>query len=378
MAVEHHQTLIIGGGPAGSAAAIALARAGKLVCLLERKQGSHDKVCGEFISGEAAEYLRGLGIDLKALGAKPIDQARLYNGHGVLTTHLPFTAWSLSRRILDAALLDQAQCVGADVRAGVAVRVLQPMRSGWSVGTLDKQLPAISAEKVLLASGKHDLRDWRRPRAMRELVGLKMHLRLNRVQQEKLRGAVEVHLFNGGYAGLEPIEDDKANLCFLVDKSVYHDCRRQWSRVTQWLQRQSPHLEDRLRGAVACWPRPLAVYGTPYGFINAPNDSVPGLFRLGDQTAVIPSFAGDGIAIALRSGMLAADVVQAGGTSADYGRRTEAEFKQPLRNARALEHIFAQRSGRAAAFLVGRLWPNLVTRAIRGTRLKGPVGGDGG
>lgn len=368
MPIEQHQTLIIGGGPAGSAAAIHLARAGASICLLERKPGSHHKVCGEFISGEAAEYLRELGIDLKALGAEPICRARLYNGQSVHSTRLPFTAWSLSRRSLDAALLERARNAGADVRCGVTVRSLQPSRGGWSVGTLDKQLPEVSADKVLLASGKHDLRVWRRPRAKRELVGLKMHLQLSKDQQERLRSSVEVHLFNGGYAGLELIEDGNANLCFLIDKSIYHACRMEWSEVTRWLGQQSPHLDDCLRGAVACWRNPLAVYGTPYGFLFAPSDSVPGLFRLGDQAAVIPSFAGDGIAIALRSGTLAAEVVQAKGASVEYHRRTKAEFKQPLRNARALEHLLSKRSGRAAAFLLARLWPKVVTSAVRGTR----------
>ncbi len=64
--------VIIGGGPAGSSAAIHLANAGVPVCLLERKHGLHDKVCGEFINSEAARLLSDLGVNLPALGAQTI------------------------------------------------------------------------------------------------------------------------------------------------------------------------------------------------------------------------------------------------------------------------------------------------------------------
>jgi len=57
--------LVVGGGVAGGAVAAYLARAGRHVVLLERKNGPHDKVCGEFVSGEAADYLRVLDIDVE-------------------------------------------------------------------------------------------------------------------------------------------------------------------------------------------------------------------------------------------------------------------------------------------------------------------------
>jgi flavin-dependent dehydrogenase len=63
--------LIAGGGLAGSAAAIALARAGRRVTLLERETGPKHKICGEFISTEAQAYLRVLGVDPLALPARP-------------------------------------------------------------------------------------------------------------------------------------------------------------------------------------------------------------------------------------------------------------------------------------------------------------------
>lgn len=371
---EHCNAVVIGGGPAGSAAAIQLARAGKPACLLERKHSAHDKVCGEFISWEAAECLRQLGLDLPGLGAQPIRRMRFCNGEQELENSLPYTAWSLSRRVLDAALLEQAKQVGVDVRQGVTVREMIRDGAGWALGGLARnhcQAGAMTAGAVFLATGKHDLRNWRRhgPRQQQDLIGLKMHLYLEDAQHEALQETVEIHLFNGGYAGLEPVEQGKANLCFLISKDVYGACDKHWPDVFEWLVNASPHLRTRLSGALPAWQRPLAVYGVPYGYLYRPADVQPGLFRLGDQAAVIPSFAGDGIAIALRSACLAARVYAENGDAAVYQRRAQQTFQQPVSQARMLAWLFAHGAGRRAAFGLCRRWPALMKRMIHRTRI---------
>jgi flavin-dependent dehydrogenase len=111
---QRAEVLVIGGGPAGAAAATALAEAGRRVVLIERTPGPHDKVCGEFISEEAARYLHALGIEPGALGAEPIEAVRLSAGGPVVATALPFTALSLSRRALDEAMLQGAAARGAE------------------------------------------------------------------------------------------------------------------------------------------------------------------------------------------------------------------------------------------------------------------------
>ena len=104
--VDH---LIVGGGPAGSMAALRLASAGRNVVLLERESGPHHKVCGEFLSREAVAYLHQAGIVALGLGAATIGSLRLSAGSKVITASLPFQALSLSRRVLDEALLARAR-----------------------------------------------------------------------------------------------------------------------------------------------------------------------------------------------------------------------------------------------------------------------------
>ncbi|MBX6745725.1 MAG: monooxygenase, partial [Acetobacteraceae bacterium] len=69
------EVAVIGAGPAGCAAAIALA--GRHVLLLERAAAARESVCGEFLGPNAAVALARLGLDLPALGAMPLHRLRL-------------------------------------------------------------------------------------------------------------------------------------------------------------------------------------------------------------------------------------------------------------------------------------------------------------
>ncbi len=376
------EALIIGGGPAGAAVGITLARRGRGVLLVEKRRSAHDKVCGEFISSEALVYLERLGINLPALGALPVSQLRLIDGTRVLSAELPFTAWSLSRRKLDESLLIRAVEAGVEVRTGTTVKAFERKRNRWSVraagpdrlasspGTWGQQVyETLCPEAIFLATGKHDIRGWRRPAPAsgQELIGMKMHLQLSESQMAELQSAVEMFLFDDGYAGLELIERGRANLCVLIRTQVWQQCRS-WNAVVANLCSRSPYLAQRLEGSRAFWDQPLSIASMPYGYLTDPEAVVAGLFRLGDQTAVIPSLAGDGIAMALRSADLAAQIYLRGGTSGDYQRQVYRSFQPAVAIAKNLTRLFASARGRRVAFIAAVLWPALIQAAIRRTR----------
>src|ERR1700733_7816401 len=125
--------IIIGGGPAGAASAAQLAQAGRRILLLEKEPGPHHKVCGEFISKEGQYYLEKLGLDLPALGAKPIGHVSIVHGAKITRALLPFTALSLSRHVLDEQILQAAIENGAEVRRGVSVAGLEQMQGGMKI-----------------------------------------------------------------------------------------------------------------------------------------------------------------------------------------------------------------------------------------------------
>jgi len=284
--------VVIGGGPAGATAAILLACAGRAITLIERNAAPADKVCGDFLSAEAIDAVVSLGVDLPALAPASITHVRLVHGNRVAVTHLPFPALGLTRRALDEALLQQAVLSGATVQRGHAVRGI--VRSNGSMRLDCGALGQIDADTVFLATGKHDLRGAPRAGSNAGLVGLKMYYALDPTQMVALRGHVELILFAGGYAGLQAVERDQAVLCVLVPAERLRGADGQWDGLLDSLMQECPHLALRLAGARALLERPLAVAGLPYGHVHAPDPcEFPGLYRLGDQAAVIASLTGD-------------------------------------------------------------------------------------
>ena len=352
--------LIAGGGVAGAALACLL---GPDALLIEREAAAHDKICGEFISHEAQGYLARLGIDLAALGAAPIDRVRLIHAGRVAEAPLPFRGYGLSRRILDSALLAAAVQAGAQVLRGHAVRAVLP--GGLDVAGQGR----MPGGAVFLATGKHDLRGVRRTPAElpEDLVGLKMYFRLGAGQAAALAGHVEMLLFPGGYGGLQLIEDGVANLCLLIRRSRFHAAGADWPGLQEHLERVAPHLRQRLAGASPLLDRPLAIFQVPYGYVHQPAAAdLPGLYRLGDQVAVIPSFSGDGVSIALHTAFAAVRAHGAAGPAA-YHQAMRRDLSGQI--ARASYLLRLGRLAPGLAVQAARLWPGALRWVATMTRV---------
>jgi flavin-dependent dehydrogenase len=357
--------VIAGGGLAGAAAAAHLAQAGFTPLVLEREKAPRDKICGEFLSAEAQAHLGALGLDLESLGPTVIRGVRLLAGRRRAEAELPFVALGLSRRRLDAALLEHAERLGAKVERGVAVRQVQN-------DSLETSAGEIAAPRLLLASGKHDIRGARRKasRAMTAMLGFKSYFRLGRQARSEIEGFVEVALFEGGYAGLQMVEGGLANLCLAVQRSTFEAAGQTWPRLLARLLAE-PHLARRLEDAEEVLPRPLAVADIPYGFTHQDPYEPPGLYRLGDQTAVIPSFCGNGMAIALHSARLAAEAIREGADAGAYHARLRRDVAARVRRAAWLQQRIDGWPGRRAAVWTLGLAPGLIPRLTAWTRISG-------
>ena len=357
------ELLVIGGGLAGTGLAIPLAEAGWRVTLVEREAGPHDKVCGEFLSREAMLYLRRLGVDPVGLGAVPIARVRVAGRRGDTVVDLPFAAASLSRRVLDEALLARAVAAGVTLQRGRRVLALD---DGFTARLDDGS--TLTAPQVALATGKHDLRGHRRPPgSQNDLVGFKRHFRLSPDQTGALAGHVELMLFVDGYAGLEPVEGGRANLCLVVRQSRLTALGGTWPALFDHVAKAVPLLGRRLAGAEGMGTRPLAISAIPYGHVAAL--AQPGLWRLGDQAAVIPSFSGDGMSIALHSARLAADHLLAGRSSIEFQTRLAADVGAQVRRATLLSQALVHPSAQTGLLLAARVLPGLMNLVARATRV---------
>jgi flavin-dependent dehydrogenase len=357
---------VVGGGLAGAAAACQLAQAGRRVVLLERQPGPHHKVCGEFLSFEARALVEALGLDMgsrafRSLDAQPIERLRLVAGRRSVTAALPFPAWGLSRLRLDDWLLRHAGAAGVELRRGQAVRRLQPHGSGVRVYTADETL---AAEVSVLATGKHDLRGHARSGRRSDRLGLKMHLRLADEQRRALAHGIEVVLFEGGYAGLQGIENGLTNLCLDLSKDGYDRLGRDWRRLVSSV----PHLARRLAGATPAWPRPLAVYGMPHAFLHRLGSVAP-IYRVGDQVATTAPFTGDGMAMALCSARIVATGLLAGRSADMCHREVTRALCRPTRVAECVSLVGSARPLQAAFTLACHIAPGLLGAIARWTRV---------
>lgn len=362
-AVKSERILVIGGGPAGAALAIQLVRQGRRVTLVEKTATCHDKVCGEFLSGESAGYLDILGINIDKLGALPIKKVRVARKKIIAEQPLPFSAWSLRRSLLDEALLQQAAREGADVFRGRCVETLFCDATGWAAKLNDGHY--LHSSDVFLATGKHDLRGWQRDAGKQsDLIAFKMHFALTPSEENLLGECIELAFFKGGYAGLQLLEPGRANLSLLLTKKALHKYGSQWEQVLGYITSLSRHLARRLTNANSLQSRPLALSAIPYGFQRL--QSASGLWAIGDQATVIPSFTGDGVAIALHSAFMAAQAYDQGQTSREFQTDLANQLRGPVQLATRLSRSLIAMPSLAQTL---RLYPKLLTHIASATRI---------
>lgn len=355
--------LIVGGGPAGSAAATTLARAGAEPLLLERYAKPQDALCGGFLSWRTLARLATLGLDTDTLGGEPIGTLALFAGNASSEAALPAPGRGVSRRRLDAMLLDCAAQAGANIERGVSARSAE---GNGIVRLADGDIVVTGA--LFLATGKHELRGLARDADDPEdgWMGLRFRLEPTRRLAQALAGRIELHLFQQGYAGLLLQEDGTANLCMAVRRARLTEAGGDRDRLLEALAGEAPSLGERLDGGEIVARD--AVGHVPYGWRET--GGIVGLFRTGDQAAVIPSLAGEGIGIALASGERAARGFLAGGAEAgeNFQPAFAARVREPLAIAGAIARLAESRSGARLLTALARV-PGAARLAARATRI---------
>lgn len=348
----------MGAGPAGSATAIRLAIGGVEPCLIDHQEKPGDTLCGGFLSWATIAQLADLGLSSDLLGGHRITQVALFAGGREERLPLPSPAMGLSRRRLDFLLRAAAQSAGAKLYIGRAT-LLSPTDL-----TLDNR-EVMAWDSLFLATGKHDLRGVGRSRGGSDPeLGLRLKLAAHPRLDDLIGDRIELHMMDGGYIGILLQEDGRANICMAVRKSRLAKAGGKPVAMLHQLADQSPALAARLTDMPAD-PRVDAIGHVPYGW--RAHDSWAGLYRLGDQAAVIPSLAGEGIGIALASAERAARRWQAEGRDGalSFQRDFARKSARPLAAAAAFRFL----GGHPALLRTLAHAPGAATLAMRLTRI---------
>jgi flavin-dependent dehydrogenase len=335
-----YDVAIVGGALAGSSAAIHLARQRFSVVMLEAKAYPHHKVCGEFLSPECETLLDELGVmvDLKPL-LKRIDTAEITAPDGTSwTTALPGEALGITRYTLDHTLANHAAQEGVHVFDQSPVSsVVGNLADGFTVHALDR---TIQARVVIAAHGKRSNLDRTLNRPFlskpQPFVGLKNHF-----MGPSMPRKIELHVFPGGYCGMSEVENGLTNVCLLVRQRVFqeHSGQPKIETFIEWMKTQNPRLKRWLDQARQVHPQWLSIAQVPFVRKNIIHK---GIIMTGDSAGLITPLAGNGMAMALHGGKLAAHFVGQyliGNSQAidAYARQWQKTFRGRLRMGRFLQ-----------------------------------------
>ncbi len=306
--------LIVGAGPAGSAAAATLAMAGHRTLVLEKDRFPRAKVCGEFLSGSARADLRRLGVlaDAEA-GAEHIERGFLHLPRGrSVPFELPSTALGISRFRLDNLLARRAAELGADVRHGVRVTSIERgAGSGFQIRFVsDGCEGTLEARSVIGAWGRWDALD--RGLKRRFLAGASRFFGWSRDfvgGADRLAGQVHLFLFPGGYCGLSRVEGGVTNLAGVISERVRRKLDGGWDAVVVHTRRANPALDEAVAN-LREGPGGLLGIGPVFFTVKPPVENQ--MLMVGDAAGVIDPFSGEGQATAIGSGILAAGILSQG------------------------------------------------------------------
>ena len=308
---------IIGGGPAGCAAAIRLSGQGHSVALIERATFPRDKVCGDALSVDVvkqlerldpalslafeqmADKLPALGIRLVAPNGREVDldvRQELVQTPGYVSSRLTFDNL-LFQHVL--------QRTNTKVLQQTEVKEAEKEPNGFRLATSEGE---IRARLVLAADGANSVLSRGQQFNDKEHYAAGLRVYYENVQGFHASNLIELHFYKEilpGYLWVFPMAGGKANVGIGAPTKVIKSKGIHLRQLLDKLIREQPGLKERFREAKAL----ETVKGAPLPLASGKRPlSGDHFMLLGDAASLIDPFSGEGIGNAIRSGRFAAEI----------------------------------------------------------------------
>ena len=388
---------IIGGGLAGLACSIRLARAGIKVILIEKNTYPFHKVCGEYISNEALDYVKSLGVNPFDFGAVSLDKFWLSSPSGnKLELDLPLGGFGISRYTLDYELSKIAKKEGVQIWEGVFVKdVSRRLGNGdWELentkeGLGNKEMEIgdegmgneneniflietsngnIESQIVIGSYGKRSNLDNKLQRDFASknfpYIGVKYHLKTNLMPDN----VIALHNFWRGYCGISRIEEDKFCFCYLSHKDNLTDFKKV-ENIEQQLFTENPFLSKILKEAEFLYEKPEIINQVSFSPKKLIEDDI---LMCGDSAGMITPLCGNGMAMALHSSKILSDLlinhfdnqINFNTLKKDYQKRWNSQFQLRLKAGRTVQRFFGGRQSSELLINTFKYVPSVARKVV--------------
>lgn len=402
-----YDAIIVGGGPAGSTAAILLAQAGWSVAVIEQHAFPRRKVCGECIAATNLALLDRLGVgsQFDGLAGPELHRVGLFVGEEMLSAELPAFKepphpWgrALGREHLDTLLLQRAADCGADVWQPWSVKRVEHSRDERKichlVGRAVDGTATLTAPVLIAAHGSWEpdpfgdqrLRPAHKDNDLFAFKGTYRNAGL-------APGLLPVLAFSGGYGGMVRGDHGHLTFAFCIRRDVLRGCREGSAGLSAALAAQA-HVAQSCAGVrhaladaelVAPW---LAVGPVRPG-IRLPWRS-GGIFAIGNAAGEAHPILGEGISMAIQSAWVLCELLiprraelVAGRAAVEvgscYAARWRSSFSARIRLAALFAHLAMRPHATARLLPLLRRWPRILTAGARlGAKVRCVVRSDSG
>jgi flavin-dependent dehydrogenase len=350
--------VVIGAGPAGCIAAIAAAKVGASVTLLERADFPREKVCGCCIAPRGVAVLADLGLSDILTDAPPLASVRLESACASVRIDRD-SGVALSRGAFDARLARTAADQGVEIMFGTSATV----GSGGAVRALhDGTEFTLRPAACVVADGlsgrsldAHPRVAWQVSRTSR--IGLGAILPPGSIKVD--RGEVLMRVERGGYVGAVELEDGRIDVAAAID----HDALRCETPCVAMANRLGGAVRDAAALESARWT------GTPWLTRRRSTLAMPGILVAGDAAGYVEPFTGEGMSWALASGCAAGRLAARMIHEPSHWTQWPAHWASLLHRDRwrcsLVAHLLRSPRTVHTALSIARRWPTIAARIAR-------------
>lgn len=295
--------IVIGGGLGGLISAILLTRKDFQVTLFEKKKYPFHRVCGEYVSNEVKDFLIRENLFPKDIESPQISEFLFTSTSGnAHQMRLDLGAFGISRYRFDHWLSKEAINAGVELFQGTTINDIEFTNDVFHVKS--NKGDSYTADFVIGAYGKNSGLDKKLNRPFTKkrnpYIGVKYHLKT-----DFPKDLIALHNFESGYCGISAIEEGRFNMCYLGNREML---RKHGSieAMESKVLKKNPYLNDLLENSDFLFDKPEVINE----FSFAPKSPIENhIFMIGDAAGLITPLCGNGMAMAIHSAKIIADML---------------------------------------------------------------------